>query len=141
MNTLIAILIGAVGGVVAALCGVGGGVVMVPAFVFLLKMGQKAAVATSLAAIIFTAIATSMKNHGNGFIRWEVALSAGIAGAVVGWFAADWLKKFQDVTLTRIFASVIIVFGVTMWLQTFGRKDLSIEGNHEKQTAHKENSR
>lgn len=141
MNTLIAILIGAVGGVVAALCGVGGGVVMVPAFVFLLKMGQKAAVATSLAAIVFTAIATSMKNHGNGFIRWEVALPAGIAGAVVGWFAADWLKKFQDVTLTRIFASVIIVFGVTMWLQSFGRKDLSIEEKSGGQAAHKENSR
>ena len=139
MNTFIAILIGAVGGVVAALCGVGGGVVMVPAFVFLLKMGQKAAVATSLAAIIFTALATSAKNHGNGFIRWEVALPAGIAGAIVGWFAADFLKKFHDVTLTRIFASVIIVFGVTMWLQSFDKKDLSNDGNREKQAAHKEN--
>ena len=123
METFIAILIGAVGGVVAALCGVGGGVVMVPAFVYLLKMGQKTAVATSLAAIIFTAVATSLRNHGNGFIRWEVALTAGIAGAVVGWFAADWLKEFRDVTLTRLFATVIIVFGIAMWWQSFEKKN------------------
>ncbi len=141
MNTFIAILIGAVGGVVAALCGVGGGVVMVPAFVFLLKMGQKTAVATSLAAIVFTALATSLKNHSNGFIRWEIALSAGIAGAIVGWIAADWLKEFRDVTLTRIFASVIIVFGVAMWLQSFEKNNsLSAEKN-QTQTAQKENLR
>ena len=139
MNTLIAILIGAVGGVVAALCGVGGGVVMVPAFVFLLKMKQQPAVATSLAAIIFTAIATSMKNHGNGLIRWEVALSSGVAGAAVGWFAADWLKEFRDVTLTRIFASVIIVFGVAMWLQSFQKNDSLSDEEHQTQTAHQEN--
>jgi uncharacterized membrane protein YfcA len=44
--------IGIVSGVIAALCGVGGGVVMVPAFVFFLKLPQKTAVATSLAIII-----------------------------------------------------------------------------------------
>ena len=138
MNTLIAILIGAVGGVVAALCGVGGGVVMVPACVFLLKLGQKTAVATSLAAIVFTAIATSMKNHGNGLIRWDVALSAGIAGAIVGWFAADLLKEFRDVTLTRIFASVIIVFGVAMWVQSFEKIDLSNEQKAQNQAPHQD---
>ena len=139
MEILITILIGAIGGVVAALCGVGGGVVMVPAFVFFLKMGQKPAVATSLAAIIFTALATSAKNHSNGFIRWEIALPAGLAGAVVGWFASDWLKKFQDVALTRLFATVIIVFGVAMWWQSFEKKSLSNGGNLEKQSEHKEN--
>ncbi|MBK8091711.1 MAG: TSUP family transporter [Verrucomicrobiaceae bacterium] len=38
--------IGVVSGIIAALCGVGGGVVMVPAFVLLLDMPQKTAVAT-----------------------------------------------------------------------------------------------
>ena len=121
--TVIALIIGAIGGVVAALCGVGGGVVMVPAFVMVLKMGQKTAVATSLAAIIFTAIFTSLKNHANGFILWRVAIPSGIAGAAVGWFAADWLKKLQDITLTRIFATLIIVFGVQMWWQSLKKDD------------------
>ena len=123
--TIIAVLIGAVSGIVAALCGVGGGVVMVPAFVMLFKMNQKAAVATSLAAIVLTAIFTSLRNHSNGFIQWKVAIPAGVAGAAVGWFAADLLKKLQDVTLTRIFATLIIVFGVQMWWQSLKKDDLS----------------
>lgn len=126
MNTvLIATLIGLVGGVVAALCGVGGGVVMVPAFVMLLKMDQKGAVATSLAAIVFTALFTTFKNHSNGLIAWKVALPAGIAGGIIGWLAADWLKKLQDVTLTKIFAIVIIIFGIQMWIQSNKKKPLS----------------
>lgn len=125
MKTIMtAVLIGCVGGIVAALCGVGGGVVMVPAFVFLLKMNQKVAVATSLAAIVLTAVATTAKNHTNGFIDWRVAIAAGAAGGVVGWFAADLLRKFQDATLVRIFATVIIVFGIQMWLQSFKKQNL-----------------
>src|SRR5689334_5040140 len=94
-----ALLVGCVSGIVAALCGVGGGVVMVPAFVFFFKMNQKVAVATSLAAIVLTAIATTAKNNANGFIDWRVAIAAGSAGAIFGWFAADLLKRLQDETL------------------------------------------
>jgi uncharacterized protein len=120
MNPIfITLLIGAVGGVMAALCGVGGGVVMVPAFVLLLKMGQKTALATSLAAIVLTAIFTTAKNQVNGLIDWRTALIAGAAGALVGWFAADWLKALSDTTLKRFFATAIIVFGVQMWISSF----------------------
>jgi uncharacterized protein len=124
-HAVLAILIGILGGVVAALCGVGGGVVMVPAFVLLLKMDQKGAVATSLAAIVLTALCTSFKNHANGFILWKVAIPAGIAGGIVGWLAADWLKKLQDVTLTRVFATLIIALGIQMWVQSIKKDDLS----------------
>jgi uncharacterized membrane protein YfcA len=123
--TIISLLVGALSGIVAALCGVGGGVVMVPAFVMLLKMSQKGAVATSLAAIVLTAIFTSLKNHSNGLIHWKVAVPAGIAGACIGWFAADLLKKLQDVALTRIFATLIIVFGIQMWWQSIKKENLS----------------
>lgn len=121
MKFMVAMLIGGVSGVVAALCGVGGGVVMVPAFAFFLKLDQKVAVATSLAAIVLTAIATTLKNQANGYVDWRVALCAGVAGGVVGWFAADLLKRFQDVTLVRIFATVIILFGIQMWVQSLRR--------------------
>lgn len=119
---LTSLLIGAVGGVVAALCGVGGGVLMVPAFVLLLKMEQKTAVATSLAAIILMALAASLKNSKNLFVQWNVAIPAGIAGAVVAWFVADALKKFQNETLTRIFAVLMVCLGVIMWLQAGAKK-------------------
>jgi uncharacterized membrane protein YfcA len=139
MNVLFALLIGAVGGVVAALCGVGGGVVMVPAFVYFLRMGQKAAVATSLAAIIFTALATSAKNQANGLIAWQVAVPAGVMGAIVGWFAADWLKNLSDVQLTRIFATLIIAVGIQMWVASLKKDNLSNVENPTGSSNHKKN--
>jgi uncharacterized membrane protein YfcA len=114
---LIAVLIGLVSGVVAALCGVGGGIIMVPFFVLLLGMPQKTAVATSLAAIALTALLASARNHLNQFIDWRIALASGVAGATVAWFAADALKHLSNATLTRTFAVLLILVGVRMLLQ------------------------
>jgi len=111
-----AILIGALSGIVAALCGVGGGIIMVPLFVAFLGLSQKQAVATSLAAIVLTALLASIKNHGNHFVNWKIAVPAGIAGALVAWFAADALKHLSNRTLTVIFGTVMITMGVRMLL-------------------------
>lgn len=117
MTIFLSLLIGAASGVIAALCGVGGGVVMVPAFVFLLKMDQKTAAATSLAAMILTAIAATTKNHPNGFVDWKIAIPCALAGATVAWFAADLLKALSNQALTRGFAVLLIVMGVRMLWQ------------------------
>jgi uncharacterized membrane protein YfcA len=114
---VIAVLIGLVSGVVAALCGVGGGIIMVPFFVLLLGMPHKTAVATSLAAIVLTALLASVRNHTNHFIDWRIAIAAGVAGALVAWFAADALKHLSNATLTRIFAVLLIGVGVRMLFQ------------------------
>ena len=116
-SVVIALLIGMVSGVVAALCGVGGGIIMVPFFVLLLGMPQKTAVATSLAAIVLTALFASARNHLNQLIDWRIAITSGVAGAVVAWFAADLLKHLSNATLTRIFAVLLIVIGVRMLFQ------------------------
>lgn len=114
---LLAIAIGALSGAIAALCGVGGGIVMVPFFTILLGMQQKVAVATSLAAIVFTAVFATAKNHSNQLIDWRIAIASGVAGAVVAWFSADALKVLSNTTLTRVFAVTMIAVGIRMLLQ------------------------
>lgn len=109
-----ALIIGALSGVVAALCGVGGGIVMVPLFVGFLSMDQKQAVATSLAAIVLTALLASLKNSANHLVVWSIALPAGIAGATVAWFTADALKVLSNRMLTTVFALLLIGTGVRM---------------------------
>ena len=79
---LTCLIIGAVAGTIAALCGVGGGVIMVPCYVAFLGMDQKNAVATSLMAIIGTALVASMKNHSNGFGDIKLAAITTV-GAIV----------------------------------------------------------
>jgi uncharacterized membrane protein YfcA len=111
---LFCVLSGIVSGAVAALCGVGGGIILVPVFVALFKMPQKNAVATSLAAIILTSLAASIRNTGNQLVDWKIAVPVALSAAVVAWFAADWLRQLSNVVLTRIFAVIMITVGARM---------------------------
>jgi hypothetical protein len=118
LSTILTCLgIGIISGVVAALCGVGGGVVMVPAFVFFLALPQKMAVATSLAIIIPTALMATTQNARNDLVNWKVAAITAISASVFAYFGAGWLKSMSNETLTRIFGTILVVFGLRMLLQ------------------------
>ena len=117
-STILACLaIGIASGAVAALCGVGGGVVMVPAFVLFLKLPHKTAVATSLAIIIPTALMATTQNARHGYVEWKVAIVTAISASVVAYFGAGWLKSMSNETLTRIFGVILVTFGTRMLLQ------------------------
>ena len=120
MNTLvIAAVTGVIAGLLGALCGVGGGIVMVPAFVTVLGFEQKKAVATSLAVIVIIALVatlnTSLRKE-PGLIDWRVVALAAVAAALAAWFGTDLMHKLSNQYLTRIFGVVLLVFGVKMLL-------------------------
>lgn len=118
MKTLLPFLvplgIGVASGLLAALCGVGGGIIMVPAFVILLGISQKAATATSMAVIVPTAIAATFRHIENHFVDWEVVVLTATSATLVSFFAADYVKKLGNETLTRLFAIVVLVVGLKM---------------------------
>lgn len=111
----LAILTGLAAGLLGALCGVGGGIVMVPAFVGLLGLEHKQAVATSMAVIIVTAIAATLNNsRANNLIDWKIVAAVGLASAVAAWFGSDLMRSLGNQTLTRIFGVMLVVFGLRM---------------------------
>ena len=111
----LAILTGLAAGLLGALCGVGGGIVMVPAFVGLLGMQHRQAVATSMAVIIVTAIAATANNtRFNGLIDWKIVAGVGLASAVAAWFGSDLMRSLGNQTLTRIFGCLLVVFGARL---------------------------
>jgi uncharacterized membrane protein YfcA len=116
---LIAAFTGVVAGLLGALCGVGGGIVMVPAFVTALGFEQKKAVATSLAVIVIVALVatlnTSLREE-KGFIDWRVVAIAAVAAALAAWFGTDLMHKLSNQYLTRIFGIVLLIFGIKMLL-------------------------
>ena len=120
MNTLvIAAVTGVIAGLLGALCGVGGGIVMVPAFVTVLGCEQKKAVATSLAVIVIIALVatlnTSLRKE-PGLIDWRVVALAAVAAALAAWFGTDLMHKLSNQYLSRIFGVVLLVFGIKMLL-------------------------
>lgn len=112
---LITIFIGLAAGLMGALCGVGGGILMVPAFVGLLGHNHKQAVATSLAVIIVTAIAATANNaRAPGMIDWKTAAVAAFASAFAAWFGSDLMRSLSNPALTRIFGCLLLAFGARM---------------------------
>ncbi len=82
-----AIAIGVMGGIVAGLLGVGGGVLFVPGLVIFLSLNQHQAEATSLLAIIPVAIVGTYRQDRYGNVRRADALLLGVlslAGAAGG---------------------------------------------------------
>jgi uncharacterized membrane protein YfcA len=119
MNTaqfFMALGVGALSGVLAALCGVGGGLIMVPAFVFLLAVDQKSAVATSLTAILFISLVATAKYSAASLVKWQLAVPVVLGAVVTTWFATDWLKHLSNDLLSRIFGILMILVGIRMLL-------------------------
>lgn len=95
--------IGAVAGVISGLLGVGGGIVLVPAFFFAFEgLGystdglMQICLATSLATIVVTSVRSVMGHHRKGAVDWTIlrAWGPGIAiGSALGVIAASGLRN------------------------------------------------
>ena len=117
-TVLIAVLAGVVAGLLGALCGVGGGIVMVPVFTMGLGMSQKAAVATSLVVIVISACISSANNLlKGGLIDWKIVVFASIGAAVAAWYGTDLMRSLASPQLSKLFAITLIFFGVVMLLK------------------------
>ncbi|WP_345800099.1 sulfite exporter TauE/SafE family protein [Microbacterium sp. AZCO] len=104
--------IGLLAGLMSGLFGVGGGTVIVPLLVLLLKFDQRLAAGTSLAAIVPTAAVGVVSYAVHGSVAWIPALILA-AGAVVGAQIGTWLLPKVSVTALRwgfvAFLAVVIV--------------------------------
>jgi uncharacterized protein len=108
MNILILILLGIIAGVFSGLLGIGGGTVLVPLFLYFLKMDMHTAVGTSLAVIIPTAVVGSLTHSLAGQVDWKV-------GGIVALLCV--LGSFAGVKLNVMLPSIVIqkVFAVFLF--------------------------
>ncbi len=116
MNYLLILAIGTVAGVFAGMFGIGGGLIIVPALIFLLKMKELEAIGTSLAALIPPAGLLGALEHyraGNVQVRYAALLALGIfLGA---YFGARIIISLPPVTIRRVYAVFLIVIAAR-WL-------------------------
>jgi uncharacterized membrane protein YfcA len=85
--TVVVGIIGAAAGLLAGLLGVGGGLLLIPAYTVALRMSPKRAVATSLVAVAMFSVPAMLTHALLGHINWAFALllTVGVVpGAQVG---------------------------------------------------------
>ena len=110
------IFTGLIGGLLSGVFGVGGGIVMVPLLISLVRMDQRRAAATSLAAIVPTSIVGSLTYLVNGHIDL-VAGAIIAAGAVVGSvIGTNLLRRIPLFWLRWLFIALLILVAVRMVL-------------------------
>ena len=115
--------IGAFAGLVAGLLGVGGGIILVPAFYYAFAgLGyegpdlMQVCLATSLATIIVTSLRSVLAHNRKGAVDWSVlkGWAPGIAlGAVLGVLA---VAQLRTPVLQAIFGSLALVVAVYLGL-------------------------
>lgn len=108
MTIALALLLGFTAGVVAGMFGVGGGVLFVPTLIAL-GLGQVEAEATSLAAIIPTAVAGTWRQQQYGNVRWRAAIVVGLVSVVGVQGGALAALALPENVLRRLFAVLILL--------------------------------
>jgi uncharacterized membrane protein YfcA len=117
LSILMPLVLGSFVGVLAAIMGVGGGFIMVPVMVYLLRMPMHVVVGTSLFQILFTCIDVtimqSYSNHTVDFVLAVILLLGSTIGAQVG---ARLSKSLKGDQLKILLASIVLLVMVKMLL-------------------------
>ena len=108
------IIIGLLSGIICGFFGTGGGMILVPAFVYLLKVNPKKARATSLCCMLVMVIATSIFYYKNNYIDWKSGLLCALGGILGGYLGAKILKKAPDYILKIVFICFLVYFSYNM---------------------------
>lgn len=122
LSVLLPLLLGVLVGILSAIMGVGGGFIMVPVMIYLLRMPMHVVVGTSLFQILFTCMNVTVLqatvNHTVDFILALILLLGSVVGAQLGArvnkrLKADQLKILMAVIVLAVMVKMLLGFLVT----------------------------
>ena len=114
--TWILLLVGLLVGMVSGVVGIGGGILFVPALVWLAGMSQHKAQGTSLGALLLPVGAFAFWEYyrkGNADLHVALLLAAGFL--VGGYLGAVGAQHVPEIWLRRIFAITLVAVGGRMF--------------------------
>ncbi len=114
------ILLGVFVGILSAVMGVGGGFILVPAMIYLLRMPAPVVVGTSLFQIVITTSLTSVLQAGRNqtvdIVLATLLLIGGVVGAQLGARASG---RFRAEELRALLALLVLLVGLRMGADLF----------------------
>ena len=101
-------------GFLSGLFGVGGGFLIVPALIFVTRMGVHSAVATSLLIIASIGFSGAASAVVAGKISWPILLPFAAGGAISMFAGRRLARRIAGPALQRIFSALIVLVGISM---------------------------
>ena len=120
-------LVGFVVGILSAIMGVGGGFIMIPAMIYILRMPTSVVVGTSLYQIIFiTSIVTILHATTNQTVDFVLALILLIGGTIGAQLGVRLSNKLKGPALRVALSILVLSVGIVMGLELILEPDQSI---------------
>lgn len=109
-------LIGLSAGLISGFLGTGGGMILVPGLIYILKNETVEARATSVCCILPMVITSSFFYYKSNFIDWNISLLCAIGGIIGGTIGANFLSKIPEIFLKLIFLCILLYSAYRMIL-------------------------
>ncbi len=114
-TALLIILIGIAAGTLSGLVGIGGGIIIVPALVYVLGFSQKMAQGTSLGLILLpVGILGVIQYYKQGYINLNVVWMLAAGFVIGGWLGSKIAINLSQETVKKIFAVLMIIIAIKM---------------------------
>ena len=133
LSPVLPLILGAFVGILAAIMGVGGGFIMVPIMVYMLRMPMHVVVGTSLFQILFTCVdVTVMQAISNHTVDLVLAILLLIGSTIGAQFGARLSRRLKGDQLKILLASLVLVVMIQMFLGLILSPDimLAYKGGH-----------
>jgi uncharacterized membrane protein YfcA len=114
-NIVLYIILGLAAGALSGLIGIGGGIIIVPALVFLFGLTQHQAQGTTLALMVPPiGILAALTYYNQGLVNLKIAAFVCLGFVVGGWLGAKLATSLSNDLLERLFGVALLAVGVKM---------------------------
>lgn len=109
------LLLGLFAGVASGLVGIGGGILIVPALVYLFAFSQHQAQGTTLALMVLPiGLLAALNYYREGYVDIRVGLLIALGFLIGGWLGSKCALRMSDIMLTRIFGGMLLLVALKM---------------------------
>ena len=107
-------LIGFIAGMISGFFSTGGGLILVPAFLYLLEIDSQKARGTSVFCILPMVLTSSIFYYKQNYINWEIGIYCAIGGIAGGIIGAKLLKKIPTKYVRMLFTVFLLYVSFKM---------------------------
>jgi uncharacterized membrane protein YfcA len=115
MQTILLLALGLLAGIASGLVGIGGGIIVVPALVFIFHLSQHQAQGTTLALLVPPiGLLAAWAYYQQGYVDLRIAALICVGFVLGGLVGAKLSLGLSDHTLQRVFGVALLIIGARM---------------------------
>jgi uncharacterized membrane protein YfcA len=118
MEVFVLLVIGLIAGLMSGFLGIGGGIIIIPALVYILGYSQQNAQGTSLGLLLPPIGLLAVLNyHKSGFVNIKAAAIMCVSFIIGSYISSKLAVNLPEVILKKVFASFLLFYSLKLFLE------------------------